>query len=185
MQDKWGKTALMHAAGAVNALGDKYSSYTEMIQLLLDKGAKLEAVDKEGHTALFWAQRFNRLLSSELLLSKGANPAQKYDRKTDKSNIKAGIVGTWTSTNKVDVAVTRQSFTIVTKVVFNADWSYSKTTTTSGQTTPDGGGYTTYDLRDGRIWLNNKMGVPAVIEYRFEGATLILNGEKYTRVQKK
>ena len=185
IQDKWGKTALMHAAGAVNAQGDKYSSYTETLQLLLDKGAKLEAADKEGHTALFWAHRFNRTQSAELLLSKGANPAQKYDRKADKSNIKAGIVGTWTSTTKVDVAVTRQSFTIVTKVVFNADWSYSKTTTTSGQTTPDGGGYTSYDLRDGRIWLNNKMGIPAVLEYRLEGSTLILNGEKYTKVQKK
>ncbi len=185
LQDKWGKTALMHAAGAVNAMGDKYSTYTEMLQILLDKGAKLEATDKEGHTALYWAQRFNRTLSSDFLLSKGANPAQKYDRKTDKSNIKAGIVGTWTSTTKVDVAVTRQSFTIVNKVIFNADWSYSKSTTTSGQTTPDGGGYYAYDLRDGRIWLTNKLGVPAVLEYRFEGATLILNGEKYTKVQNK
>jgi ankyrin repeat protein len=185
LQDKSGKTALMHAAGAVSASGDKYSSYTDMIQLLLDRGAKLETTDKEGHTALFWAQRYGRTLSSELLLSKGANPNQKYDRKTDKSNIKAGIVGTWTSTMKVDVAVKRESFTIVNKVIFNADWSYSKTTTVSGQTTPDGGGYNAYDLRDGRIWLTNKMGIPAVLEYRFEGATLILNGEKYTKVQKK
>jgi hypothetical protein len=29
------------------------------------------------------------------------------------------------------------------------------------------------------------MGIPAVLEYRLEESTLILNGEKYTKVQKK
>lgn len=185
LQDKWGKTALMHAAGASYAMGDSYGSYTDMTQFLLEKGAKLETADKEGHTALFWAQRYNRTKNSELLLAKGANPAQKYDRKLDKSNVKAGIVGTWVWSMKVDVAVKRESFTMVRKVVFGADWSYSKTETISGQTTPDGGGYNSYDIRDGKIWLFNKTGTPAVMEYRFEGTTLILNGEKYTKAVKK
>lgn len=185
LQDKWGKTALMHASGASYAMGDSYGSYTDMTQLLLEKGAKLETLDKEGHTALYWAQRYNRSTTSQLLISKGANPAQKYDRKLDKSNVKAGIVGTWTNSMTVNVAVKRETITMVNKVVFGADWSYSKTQTMSGQTIPDGGGYNSYDIRDGKIWLLNKLGVPAVFEYRFEGTTLILNGEKYTKAVKK
>lgn len=184
LQDKWGKTALMHAASGVNAQGDKYSTYTEMLEILLEKGAKLESVDKEGHTALYWAQRFGRTKSAELLLAKGANPAMKYDRATDKSNIKAGIVGTWTNSQKVDVPNEHKSYNVTNKVVFNADWSYSKSTTVSGQVIPDGGGYNTYDLIDGRIWLSNKMGTNAVLEFRFEGKTLIINGEKYTKAVK-
>ncbi len=185
LQDKWGKTALMHAAGAVNAQGDKYSTYTEVLELLLSKGASLEATDKEGHTALYWAQRFNRTKSAELLLAKGANPAKKYDRATDKSNIKAGIVGTWSYSQKIDSPLEHKSYTMTSKVVFNADWSYSKSIISSGQVIPDGGGYDTYDLRDGKIWLFNKMGTNAVFEFRFEGSTLILNGEKYTKAVKK
>ncbi len=184
LQDKWGKTALMHAASGVNAQGDKYSTYTEMLEILLEKGAKLETVDKEGHTALYWAQRFGRTKSAELLLAKGANPAMKYDRATDKSNIKAGIVGTWTNSQKVDNPLEHKSYVITNKVVFNADWSYSKSMTVSGQVIPDGGGYNTYDLIDGRVWLSNKMGTNAVLEFRFEGKTLIINGEKYTKAIK-
>ncbi len=184
LQDKWGKTALMHAAGGVNAQGDKYSTYTDVLGILLEKGAKLDAEDKEGHTALYWAQKFGRTQSVELLLAKGANPAKKYDRATDKSNIKSGIVGTWTNTQKVDIALEHKSFTMTNKVVFNADWSYSKSMTVSGQVIPDGGGYNTYDLRDGKIWLSNKMGTNAVIEFRFDGKTLILNGEKFNKVGK-
>ena len=86
---------------------------------------------------------------------------------------------------KVNVAVKRETITIVNKVVFGADWSYSKTQTMSGQTIPDGGGYNSYDIRDGKIWLLNKLGAPAVYEYHFEGTTLILNGEKYTKAVKK
>lgn len=58
---------------------------------------------------------------------------------------------------------------ITNKVVFKADWTYSKVMITSGQTIPDGGGYNTYDLRDGRIWLFNNLGTNAVVEFRFEG----------------
>jgi len=179
LQDKWGKTALMHAAGAVNAQGDKYSTYTDMLTLLLDKGAKLETADKEGFTALYWAQRFGRNKSAELLISKGANTAKKYDKATDKSNVKAGIVGTWINTFSMQQGNTKVNIT--NKVIFKADWTYSKVMITSGQTIPDGGGYNTYDLRDGRIWLFNNLGTNAVLEYRFEGKTLILNGEKYTK----
>jgi hypothetical protein len=108
----------------------------------------------------------------------------KYDRATDKSNIKAGIVGTWTNFQKVDVPNEHKSYNVTNKVVFNADWSYSKSTTVSGQVIPDGGGYNTYDLIDGRIWLSNKMGTNAVLEFRFEGKTLVINGEKYTKAVK-
>ncbi len=179
LQDKWGKTALMHAAGAANAQGDNYSSYTEMLTLLLEKGAKLETQDKEGFTALYWAQRFGRTRSADLLISKGANPAKKYDKATDKSNVKAGIVGIWINT--INMQQGNVKVNITNKVIFKADWTYSKVMITSGQTIPDGGGYNTYDLRDGRIWLFNKLGTNAVLEYRFEGKTLIINGEKYTK----
>ena len=185
LKDKWGKTALMHAAGAVNAQGDSYSSYTDMVAGLLEKGAALEAADLEGHTALYWAQRFGRTETANLLLAKGANPAQKYDKKADKSNVKAGIVGTWTNSMKVDVAVRNESYNLVNKVVFNADWTYSKSQTANGQAVPSGAAYTTYDLRDGRIWLFDKAGNCSVVEFRFEGKTLILNGEKYTKATKK
>jgi len=179
LQDIWGKTALMHAAGAVNAIGNKYGTYTDILEFLLEKGAKLETEDKEGHTALYWAQRYNRKVSAEVLLDKGANPAKKYDKAADKSNIKAGIVGKWVNSFK------QGTITCTTKVVFNADWTYSKTLTASGQVIPDGGGYNAYELRDGRIWLFNKLGTNAVIEFRFEGKTLILNGEKYTKAGSK
>ena len=182
LQDKWGKTALMHAAGAANVQGDNYSSYTDMLTLLINNGAKLETKDKEGFTALYWAQRFGRTKSAELLIAKGANPANKYDKATDKSNVKAGIVGTWI--NKFSMQQGNTKVNITNKVVFKADWTYSKVMITSGQTIPDGGGYNTYDLRDGRIWLFNKIGTNAVLEFRFEGKTLILNGEKYTKAVK-
>lgn len=188
LQDKWGKTALMHAAGAVNAQGSKYSSYTDVMEFLLANGAKLEMADKEGHTALYWAYRYNRPKSAEILLAKGANPAQKYDKKTDKSNIKAGIVGTWTNSTKVldpENTLKKTYITMTNKVVFNADWSYSKAIIANGQVIPDGGGYNSYELRDGKIWLFNKLGTNAVFEFRFEGATLILNGEKFTKAVKK
>ncbi|MGV8827077.1 MAG: ankyrin repeat domain-containing protein [Breznakibacter sp.] len=179
LQDKWGKTALMHAAGAANVQGDNYNSYTDMLTLLIDNGAALETKDKEGFTALYWAQRFGRYKSAELLIAKGANPANKYDKATDKSNVKAGIVGTWINTFSMQQGNTKVNIT--NKVIFKADWTYSKVMIASGQTIPDGGRYNTYDLRDGRIWLFNDLGTNAVLEYRFEGKTLILNGEKYTK----
>lgn len=184
LQDKWGKTALMHASGAINAQGSKYSSYTDVMEFLLANGAKLEATDKEGHTALYWASRFNRPKSADVLIAKGANPTQKYDKKTDKSNIKAGIVGTWTNSSKqLDPSNTLKKtyIALTNKVVFNADWTFSKALIANGQVIPDGGGYNSYELRDGKIWLFNKLGTNAVLEFRFEGATLILNGEKYTK----
>lgn len=82
----------MHSAGGVNALGNKYGTYTEILGYLLEKGAKIDTEDKEGFTALYWAQRYNRTKSAELLLAKGANPAKKYDKAADKSNITAGLV---------------------------------------------------------------------------------------------
>ncbi len=178
-QDAFGKTALMHAASAAHAQGNSYSSYTEMVAFLIEKGAKLDVEDKDGFTALYWAQRFNRAKSAELLLAKGANAAKKYDRAADKSNVKAGIVGTWE--NKTIAG----KVTIITRVVFNANWTYSKVMISGGQTVPDGGGYVTYDLIDGRIWVYNKIPTSAVFEYRFEGNALILNGVKFTKVQKK
>lgn len=184
LQDKWGKTALMHAAGAVNAQGDKYSTYTDVLELLLAKGAKIDAQDKEGHTALYWAQRYDRTKSAELLLAKGASTANKYDRATDKSNVKAGIVGTWSYSQKIDIPLEHKSYNMTKKVVFNSDWSFSKSMVVSGQAVPDGGGYNTYDLRDGKIWVFNKIGTNEVYEFRFEGKTLILNGEKYTKAVK-
>jgi ankyrin repeat protein len=187
LQDKWGKTALMHAAGAVNAIGNKYSTYTDILELLLDKGAKLEIQDKEGHTALYWAMRYNRTKSADLLIAKGANPAQKYDKATDKSNIQAGIVGTWENSFKVlnpENTLKKEYVSFTTRVIFNADWTYSKVQIIKGQVVPDGGRYSTYELRDGRIWLFNKLGTNAVIEYRFEGKILILNGEKFVKVLK-
>lgn len=177
-QDVFGKTALMHAASAAHAQGDSYSSYTGLLSLLIEKGAKLEIEDKDGHTALYWAQRFNRSKSADLLIAKGANAAKKYDRAADKSNVKAGIVGTWE--NKTIAG----NVSIITRVVFNANWTYSKVMISGGQTVPDGGGYVTYDLIDGRIWVYNKIPTSAVFEYRFEGNSLILNGVKFTKVQK-
>lgn len=177
-QDVFGKTALMHAASAAHAQGDSYSSYTGLLSLLIGKGAKLEIEDKDGHTALYWAQRFNRAKSADLLIAKGANAAKKYDRAADKSNVKAGIVGTWE--NKTIAG----KVSIITRVVFNANWTYSKVMISGGQTVPDGGGYVTYDLIDGRIWVYNKIPTSAVFEYRFEGNALILNGVKFMKVQK-
>ena len=124
----------------------------------------------------------------ESLLAKGANPTQKYDKKTDKSNIKAGIVGTWTnSTKTLDYTNTlkKSYITLTNKVVFNADWTYSKVLSMNGKVIPDGAGYDSYELRDGRIWLFNQLGTNAVFEFRFEGTTLILNGEKYNKPIKK
>ena len=179
LQDIWGKTALMHAAGGVNALGNRYGTYTDILGILIEKGAKLEAEDKEGNTALYWAQRYGRTKSADLLLAKGANPAKKYDKAADKSNITSGIVGIWEKTMKAE----GQVFT--TRVVFNKDWTYSKGMKAPGnQWIPDGGGYTTYELRDGRIWLFNSLSMGAVIEFRFEGKDLVLNGEKYVKVLK-
>jgi ankyrin repeat protein len=186
-QDVFGKTALMHAAGAVNAQGDSYKSYTEMVNILLESGAKLEIADKEGNTALFWATRFNRKNTADLLIAKGANAAQKYDKTKDKSNVKAGIIGTWTNTSKhLDSENTLKVayITVTNKVVFNADWTYKKEMIANGKVIPDGGGYSSYELRDGRIWLFNKLGTNAVLEFRFEGATLVLNGEKFTKKTK-
>lgn len=186
-QDVFGKTALMHAAGAVNAQGDSYKSYTEMVNILLESGAKLEIADKEGNTALFWATRFNRKNTADLLIAKGANAAQKYDKTKDKSNVKAGIIGTWTNTSKhLDTENTLKVayITVTNKVVFNADWTYKKEMIANGKVIPDGGGYSSYELRDGRIWLFNKLGTNAVLEFRFEGATLVLNGEKFTKKTK-
>ena len=63
----------------------------------------------------------------------------------------------------------------------NADWSYSKAMRAGkGEWIPDGSGYTTYDLRDGRIWLFNGIS-PAVVEFRLEGKDLVLNGEKFSK----
>jgi len=123
-----------------------------------------------------------------VLIAKGANPTQKYDKKTDKSNIKAGIVGTWTNSFKQQDYTNTLKKTYITctnKVVFNADWTYSKALIANGQVIPDGGRYNSYELRDGKIWLFNALGTNAVFEFRFEGATLILNGEKYTKAAKK
>lgn len=179
LQDIWGKSALMHAAGGVNALGNKYSTYTEILGILIEKGAKLEAEDKEGNTALYWAQRYGRTRSADLLLAKGANPAKKYDKAADKSNITSGIVGIWEKTFKAEGQV------YTTRVVFNKDWTYSKGMMAPGkQWIPEGGGYSKYELRDGRIWLFNSLSMGAVIEFRFEGKDLVLNGEKYVKVLK-
>lgn len=179
LQDTWGKTALMHAAGGVNALGNKYSTYTEILGYLLEKGAKIDTEDKEGFTALYWAQRYNRTKSAELLLAKGANPAKKYDKAADKSNITSGIVGIWEASIKMEGKIYK------TRIVFNKDWSYSKGIMAPGnQWIPDGAGYNRYELRDGRIWLFNSLSMGAVIEWRFEGKDLVLNGEKYIKAAK-
>ena len=179
LQETNGKTALMHAAGALNNTGNDYGSYTEMAKFLIEKGAKIDMEDKDKNTALYWAQRYNRTKTADLLIAKGANPAKKYVKTADNSNVKAGIVGTWQSNFK------QGEISMVTKVVFNANWTYSKAMITQGQVIPDGGNYDTYDFRDGRIWLFNKMGTNAVIEWRFEGKSLVLNGEKYEKVVKK
>ncbi len=68
--------------------------------------------------------------------------------------------------------------------VLKADWSYSKAfKDPKTGWIPDGGGYTSYELRDGRIWLFNNL-TPAVVEWRFEGKDLVMNGEKYIKVLK-
>lgn len=182
IEDKWGKTALMHAAGAVNAQGNKYSTYTQVVEMLIDKGANIDAQDKEGHTALYWAQKYGRTKSVDLLLAKGANPNKAYDKATDKSNLNAGIIGTWTNSSKVDVAIQHKTYIMSNKVVFNTDWSYSKSMSVNGQLVPDGAGYNTYDLRDNKIWVFNKMGTSQIFEFRLEGNNLFLNGEKYTKL---
>lgn len=186
-QDKWGKTALMHAAGAVTAQGNKYSTYTSALTLLLKAGAKLEIEDQEGHTALYWAYRYNRTKSGDLLLAQGANPAQKYDKSKDTSHKKAGIVGTWTNTFKQqDYSNTLKTvyLTCTNKVIFNADWTYSKVMIVSGQVIPDGNQFNSFELRDGKIWLFNKFGTNGVLEFKVEGNTLTLNGEKFTKAGK-
>ncbi|MFA5850117.1 MAG: ankyrin repeat domain-containing protein [Bacteroidales bacterium] len=179
LQDKWGKTALMHAAGGVNALGNKYGTYTDILEMLVKKGAKLEVEDKEGHTALYWAKRYNRTKSVDLLLAKGANPAKSYDKAADKSNVTEGLVGIWEKYFK------HEGVTYTTRVVLNKDWTYSKAMKTStSQWVPDGPGYNSYELRDGRMWIFINNSFPAVIEYRLEGKDLVMNGEKYVKVVK-
>ena len=176
LKDKWGKTALMHAAGGVNAQGNKYNTYTDIVEILIKKGAKLDVEDNEGHTALYWANRYNRTKSADLLLAKGANPAKNYNKAEDKSNSEAGLVGAW------EKYFTYEGITYTTRVEMNADWSYSKKIkSTKTPWATDGPGYNTYELRDGRIWIFINKSFPAVIEYRFEGKSLIMNGEKYVK----
>ena len=50
IQNKTGETALIHTAGGVNALGNKYGTYTEILGYLLEKGANIDTEDKEGFT---------------------------------------------------------------------------------------------------------------------------------------
>jgi hypothetical protein len=176
-KDKWGKTALMHAAGGVNAQGNKYGTYTDIAEFLIKKGAKLDVEDNEGHTALYWANRYNRTKTADLLLAKGANPAKNYNKADDKSNVEMGLVGSW------EKSFSHEGITYTTRVEINADWSYSKKLKPSnGPWVTDGPGYNAYELRDGRMWIFINKSFPAVIEYRFEGKTLIMNGEKYVKV---
>jgi ankyrin repeat protein len=57
------------------------SAPTDIVRLLLDKGADLEAKDsKEGRTALLWAVRHNRNDMVEALLDKGASQKAKDKR---------------------------------------------------------------------------------------------------------
>lgn len=63
-KEPWlGKTALMIASS---------KNFVEMTQLLLNKGAKIEAQNKDGFTPLIWAVWTNSLKTADLLLKKGA-----------------------------------------------------------------------------------------------------------------
>ena len=176
LQDVNGKTALMHAAGAVDAVGDDYNLYKEMVELLLEKGASIDQADKEGNTALYWAQRYNRTKICELLVSKGAKPAKKYDKLADKTNVKLGLVGTW------EKYFTQEGVTYTTQVILGADYTYSKAINVpKSAPIPDGNGFNRYELRDGRLYLFNNSSTNGVVEYRFEGKDLVMNGEKYVK----
>ncbi len=65
-------TPLMEAAANNNLLISRY---------LLDKGAKLDPVDRNGNTALFYAAKYGTLRLNKLLVQRGADVAHKNDRK--------------------------------------------------------------------------------------------------------
>lgn len=51
--------------------GVKYP-HTENIQVLIDHGAKIDAVTDSGMTALMWASSYGHLANVKLLVEKGA-----------------------------------------------------------------------------------------------------------------
>ena len=50
-----------------------YSDAVEVAELLIEKGADIDAKDKTGSTALMWAARDNSLEMVKLLIEKGAD----------------------------------------------------------------------------------------------------------------
>ena len=51
-----------------------------VVKILLENGANIEAVDGDGDTALICASRYNYINTIELLLSEGANMEAKNNR---------------------------------------------------------------------------------------------------------
>ena len=49
------------------------NGHVSVVQLLADKGAKLDLVDKNGMSALIWASSFGHTAVVQLLADKGAN----------------------------------------------------------------------------------------------------------------
>lgn len=77
--DEHGRTALMRAAYVNLAdpakLKEADQTRAEMVQLLFEHGASINAVDHDGWTALMWASWSGMPTAVERLLEQGASPA--------------------------------------------------------------------------------------------------------------
>lgn len=72
--DSLGITPLMYAVQyRINPSGSFEISY-KLTQMLFDREAKLDIIDRYGNTALYRALQSNNYEASELLLNQGANP---------------------------------------------------------------------------------------------------------------
>ena len=68
----WNVTLAMMAAG-MSFDEDRANSFKDISELLISKGADVNAKGKEGYTPLHWAAQFGREGVAELLISKGAD----------------------------------------------------------------------------------------------------------------
>lgn len=71
IQDEYGWTVLMSAS---------QKGYTEIVRLLLEKGANPNIQDQNGWTSLTWAIQSGHIDVVRLLLEKGANPNLRFNK---------------------------------------------------------------------------------------------------------
>lgn len=95
-KDQWfEKTPLMIAASKNNV---------EMLEFLVNKGAKLETKNKDGFTALLWAVWTNSNRAAEYLINKGA----KLDSKTKSGDTVLHLAVLQNNTNLISLFTKNQ-----------------------------------------------------------------------------